>query len=48
MLGNYLTFKNRPKKKQRKVIDSKKESEMEPVKVLTLKQEPRKKNGEGS
>ena len=42
-LGNFLIFRNRPSKKQRKVLDSEKEPKKEPVKVLTLKQERRKK-----
>ena len=48
LLGNYFTFINRPWKNLRKVLDSEKEMKKEPEKVLTLKQEPRKKNGEGS
>ena len=42
-LGHCLTFRNRPWKKQRTVLDSEKEPKKEPVKVLPLKQEQRKK-----
>ena len=41
-LGNYLTFRNRLKNSQWKVLDSLRELKMKPLKVLVPKKEPRK------
>ena len=47
-LGNFLTFRKRPKNTPWNVLDSLKEPKKEPVKVLDSKKGTKKVTGEGS
>ena len=48
LLGNYLTFRNRPGNRPREVLYSRKERKKEPVKVLYPKKGSEEGTGEGS